>query len=124
MITVAVGASLIHKFRDSMARQAQLLESLAKSEHALEERVRLRTAELLRAQNALQAALHSERTLRLEQRQFFNMVNHEFRTPLAVVDSAATEQLSFPSPTSTPSSNAPPRSGAPADASRPWWTTA
>ena len=25
------------------------------------------------------------------------MVNHEFRTPLAVVDSAATEQLSFPS---------------------------
>ena len=26
------------------------------------------------------------------------MVNHEFRTPLAVVDSAATEQLSFPSP--------------------------
>lgn len=124
VITVAVGASLIHKFRDSMARQAQLLESLAKSEHALEERVRLRTAELLRAQNALQAALHSERTLRLEQRQFFNMVNHEFRTPLAVVDSAATEQLSFPSPTSTPSSNAPPRSGAPADASRPWWTTA
>lgn len=98
VITVAVGASLIQKFRDSMARQAQLLESLAKSEHALEERVRLRTAELLRAQHALQAALHSERTLRLEQRQFFNMVNHEFRTPLAVVDSAATEQLSFPSP--------------------------
>jgi signal transduction histidine kinase len=26
------------------------------------------------------------------------MVNHEFRTPLAVVDSAATEQLTFPSP--------------------------
>ncbi|CAB5695698.1 Sensor protein KdpD [Delftia tsuruhatensis] len=98
VITVAVGASLIQKFRDSMARQAQLLESLARSEHALEERVRLRTAELLRAQNALQAALHSERSLRLEQRQFFNMVNHEFRTPLAVVDSAATEQLSFPSP--------------------------
>jgi signal transduction histidine kinase len=96
VITVAVGANLIQKFRDSMSRQAQLLESLARSEHALEERVRLRTAELLRAQNALQAALHSERTLRLEQRQFFNMVNHEFRTPLAVVDSAATEQLSFP----------------------------
>ncbi|MDR0226685.1 MAG: histidine kinase [Burkholderiaceae bacterium] len=96
VITVAVGAGLIQKFRESMARQAQLVESLARSEHALEERVRQRTAELLRAQNALQAALHGERTLRLEQRQFFNMVNHEFRTPLAVVDSAATEQQTFP----------------------------
>ena len=98
VITVAVGASLVEKFQRSLARQAQLVESLARSEHALEESVRQRTAQLLQAQNALQAALHSERKLRLEQRQFFNMVNHEFRTPLAVVDSAATEQLSFPAP--------------------------
>ncbi len=97
VITVAVGAGLVDRFQKSMARQAQLLQSLARSEHALEESVRQRTAQLLQAQNALQAALHSERKLRLEQRQFFNMVNHEFRTPLAVVDSAATEQLSFPS---------------------------
>ena len=96
LIIIAVGASLFEKFQNSMARQGQLVESLARSEHALEERVRLRTSELLQAQNALQAALHSERALRLEQRQFFNMVNHEFRTPLAVVDSAATEQLTFP----------------------------
>jgi signal transduction histidine kinase len=98
LIIIAVGASLVEKFQNSMDRQAQLVESLARSEHALEARVRTRTAELLHAQNALQAALHGERTLRLEQRQFFNMVNHEFRTPLAVVDSAATEQLTFPSP--------------------------
>lgn len=98
VITVAVGAGLVEKFQASMARQAQLVESLARSEHALEESVRQRTAELLQAQNALQAALHSERRLRQEQRQFFNMVNHEFRTPLAVVDSAASEQQSFPSP--------------------------
>ena len=97
LIIIAVGASLFEKFQNSMARQGQLVESLARSEHVLEERVRLRTGELLQAQNALQAALHSERALRLEQRQFFNMVNHEFRTPLAVVDSAATEQLTFPS---------------------------
>ncbi len=97
LIVIAVGATLVEKFQKSMDGQAQLLQSLARSEHALEERVRLRAAELLQAQNALQAALQSERKLRLEQRQFFNMVNHEFRTPLAVVDSAATEQLSFPS---------------------------
>ncbi|CAB5695711.1 Sensor protein KdpD [Delftia tsuruhatensis] len=97
LIIIAVGASLVEKFQSSMGRQAQLVESLARSEHALEARVRMRTAELLHAQNALQAALHGERTLRLEQRQFFNMVNHEFRTPLAVMDSAATEQLTFPS---------------------------
>lgn len=97
MVAVAVGASLVQRFQDSRQRQAQLVRSLEKSEHSLEERVRQRTDELLHAQNALQAALHSEREMRLEQRQFFNMVNHEFRTPLAVVDSAATEQQSFPS---------------------------
>ena len=91
IVTVAVGAGLVRRFRDSM-------EKLARSEHTLEERVRQRTAELLQTQNTLQAALASERTMREEQRQFFDMVNHEFRTPLAVMDSAATEQWTFPSP--------------------------
>ncbi|WP_423458516.1 7TM-DISM domain-containing protein [Ottowia sp. VDI28] len=90
IVTVAVGAGLVRQFRDSM-------EKLAKSEHTLEERVRQRTTELLQTQNTLQAALASERTMREEQRQFFDMVNHEFRTPLAVMDSAATEQWTFPS---------------------------
>ncbi|MBO9680865.1 MAG: histidine kinase [Acidovorax sp.] len=98
LIAVAVGLSLVEQFRASVARQAQLVDSLARSEQALEERVRLRTTELLQAQNALQAALHSEREMRVEQRHFFNMINHEFRTPLAVVDSAATELWTFPSP--------------------------
>lgn len=97
LITIAAGVGLAQKFRASVAAQAQLVHTLAQSEHALEERVHQRTTELRQTQNALQAALHSERELRLDQRQFFNMVNHEFRTPLAVVDSAATEQLSFPS---------------------------
>lgn len=97
LITVAVGVSLLQQHRESTARRAELLHSLARSEHALEERVRQRTAELLRTHNALQATLYSEQAMRLEQRQFFNMVSHEFRTPLAVIDSAATEQQSFPS---------------------------
>ncbi|WP_424458921.1 ATP-binding protein [Ottowia sp.] len=90
VVTVAVGTGLVRRFRDSV-------EKLARSEHTLEERVRQRTAELLQTQNTLQAALASERTMREEQRQFFDMVNHEFRTPLAVIDSAATEQWTFPS---------------------------
>ena len=98
MLTVSVGMRLLEQFQNSTARQAQLLESLAQSEHSLEERVRQRTAELLHAQNAVQAALHSEREMRLDQRQFFTLVNHEFRTPLAVIDSAATEQAAFPTP--------------------------
>lgn len=97
LVAVAIGASLMRRFQDSRARQAQLVRSLEKSELELEERVRQRTDELLQTRNALQAALHSERDLRLEQSQFFNMINHEFRTPLAVVDSAATEQQTFPS---------------------------
>ena len=98
VLAVAVGLRLVQQFRASVVRQRQLVESLERSEQSLEERVRQRTEELLHTQNALQAALHSEREIRLEQRQFFNMVNHEFRTPLTVIDSAATEQWSFPSP--------------------------
>ncbi|MBF5003683.1 histidine kinase [Diaphorobacter sp. NR2-3-3-1] len=97
LVAVAVGARLFHRFGESMERQSQLVESLEKSEQTLEERVRLRTDELLHTRNALQHALHNEREMRNEQRQFFNMINHEFRTPLAVVDSAAAEQQTFPS---------------------------
>ncbi len=97
LVAIAVGVRLVQTYRASAARQAQLVESLARSEHSLEERVRQRTSELLHAQNALQAALESERELRTEQRQFFDMVNHEFRTPLTVIDSAAIEQATFPS---------------------------
>ena len=96
LTAVALGVDLVRRFQDSMTRQAQLVASLAQSEHDLDDRVRQRTAELLHTHNALQAALYSERAMRQDQRQFFNMVSHEFRTPLTVIDSAATEQLSFP----------------------------
>jgi signal transduction histidine kinase len=96
LTAIALGLDLVRKFQESVARQAQLVASLAQSEQKLDDRVRQRTAELLHTQNALQAALHSERDMRRDQRQFFDMVSHEFRTPLTVIDSAATEQLSFP----------------------------
>lgn len=97
MIMVAVGANLVARFQHAQRGQIQLLEKLARSEQVLDERVRQRTAELQQAQHILQETLASEREMRNEQRQFFSMVNHEFRTPLAIMDSAAAEQMTFPS---------------------------
>jgi len=110
MIMVAVGANLVARFQHGQRRQAQLVETLALSERALDERVRQRTAELQQTQHNLQASLASERKMRdelqallaserkmrNEQRQFFGMVNHEFRTPLAIMDLTAAEQFEFP----------------------------
>lgn len=97
MIMVAVGANVVARFQHTQRRQAHLLQKLAHAKQVLDERVRQRTDELQRTQHTLQATLASEREMRNEQRQFFNMVNHEFRTPLAIMDSAAAEQLTFPS---------------------------
>ena len=97
MIMVAVGAEQIARFQHAQRRQIQLLEKLARSEHLLEERVLQRTAELQQTKQTLREALDSERNMRNEQQQFFSLINHEFRTPLAIVDSAAAEQFAFPS---------------------------
>ena len=51
---------------------------------------------LLEAKNATETALKSEREMLQEQRQFLSMVSHEFRTPLAVIDSAATNLTAVP----------------------------
>lgn len=87
--TAGIGAGLYQRFR-------QAHQALAASERMLETRVEERTAELGRAQQSLQLALDQERRMALEQRQFFSMISHEFRTPLTIIDSAATEQMSFP----------------------------
>jgi len=97
MIMVAVGANLIARFQNAQRRQSELVDKLARSEQVLDERVRQRTAELQQAQLSLEETLASEREMRHEQRQFFSMINHEFRTPLAIMDSAAAEQFAFPS---------------------------
>jgi signal transduction histidine kinase len=98
LVAGAIFAEMVGRYRRAEAAKDTALEHLAQSEHLLEERIELRTAELFAAQEALALALASERTLRQEQRQFFQMISHEFRTPLAVIDSAAAEQLAFPSP--------------------------
>ena len=48
------------------------------------------------AKFATEQALESERQMLQEQRQFLSMVSHEFRTPLAVIDSAATNLSAVP----------------------------
>ena len=97
LVAGAIFVEMVGRYRRAEAAKDTALEHLAQSEHLLEERIEQRTAELFTTQEDLALALASERTLRQEQRQFFQMISHEFRTPLAVIDSAAAEQLAFPS---------------------------
>jgi len=96
MATAGIAAGLYQRFRQAHEARTQAHRALAASERLLESRVEERTAELGRAQQSLQRALDQERRMLLEQRQFFSMISHEFRTPLTIIDSAATEQMSFP----------------------------
>ncbi len=98
LIACAVFVGMVLRYRQAEIGKDKAIERLAQSELALEDRIEQRTRELSLAQMWLKQALDSERDLRLEQRQFFDMISHEFRTPLAVVDSAAAEQQSFPTP--------------------------
>lgn len=97
LIGSAVLVGLMLRHREAIVSKDKAILRLAQSEHALEDSVEQRTRELSLAQMQLSHSLENERDLRHEQRQFFQMISHEFRTPLAVVDSAAAEQLSFPS---------------------------
>lgn len=98
LITCAVFVGMVLRYRQAEISKDKAIEHLAQAEQVLEDRIDQRTRELSLAQTWLNQALDSERDLRHEQRQFFHMISHEFRTPLAVVDSAAAEQQSFPSP--------------------------
>lgn len=73
-----------------------LYEELMALNRSLEQRVEERTVELAANQKALilakervERALECELLARDQQRQFLGMVSHEFRTPLAIIDSAA-----------------------------------
>ncbi len=52
--------------------------------------------EEVRLKQDLLTLLESKRRLLLEQRNFLSMVSHEFRTPLAVIDSAAINLMAVP----------------------------
>lgn len=80
-------------------RLRDALTASQKTEKALDARVAERTADLTAAQHRLEFALASERRLQLEQRQFMSMVSHEFRTPLAIINSVIVNLSEFP-PTS------------------------
>jgi len=82
--------------RQYIRAQERALSASVEAEHLLEERVSGRTRELTEARNRLESALASERRAHLEQRQFMSMVSHEFRTPLAIIDSVAVNLTEVP----------------------------
>jgi PAS domain S-box-containing protein len=55
----------------------------------LEKRVEARTAEVSKKNAELDRLLQQEREVNALQRRFVAMISHEFRTPLAIIDSAA-----------------------------------
>lgn len=82
--------------RKYIRAQERALTASVEAERLLETRVCGRTRELTEARNRLESALASERRAHLEQRQFMSMVSHEFRTPLAIIDSVAVNLTEVP----------------------------
>lgn len=85
--------------KNEEAQQLRLGEALKVSqetERQLDARVAERTVDLNEARHRLEFALASERRLQLEQRQFMSMVSHEFRTPLAIINSISINLAEFP----------------------------
>ena len=79
LFTTLVGA--LRSWRDIM-HAARMADELAEANTNLERRVQERTRELTQA---LEEVSIAKRDLR----QFLSMMSHEFRTPLAIIDSAA-----------------------------------
>lgn len=76
--------------------QEKALIASVETERELEARVGERTRALTDARTQLEIALANERRALLEQRQFMSMVSHEFRTPLAIIDSVAVNLAEVP----------------------------
>ncbi len=86
LFTALVAA--VRSWRD-IARVSQMAEELGGLNTALERRVAERTRALNEAKEAAERALARETEAKRQLRQFLSMMSHEFRTPLAVIDSAA-----------------------------------
>lgn len=65
------------------------------SEQVLEKRIFHATRELNAKSQSLEDALRKEKHLNQMQRQFVSMASHEFRTPLAIIDSTAQRLLNI-----------------------------
>mgnify|MGYP000144452400 CR=1 FL=1 len=72
-----------------VTEQMRTERELERHRDHLFELVNEQTANISQKANELKAALEREKTLNEMQRQFVSMVSHEFRTPLAIIDSTA-----------------------------------
>ncbi|QPF73641.1 sensor histidine kinase [Roseateles sp. DAIF2] len=82
--------------RDKESAQARIVEIVGKHNERLEQAVRARTTDLRqeiaqreRLEQELRAALETERRAKQSQLDFVAMVSHEFRTPLAIINTTA-----------------------------------
>lgn len=94
-------AALLSHVAGVLAAQLNLLDRFFATQEKLEAMVAERTQELEAQKARLQTALDKEKELSGLQRQFVSMVSHEFRTPLAIVDSAAQRFLRRPQKATT-----------------------
>ena len=82
-------ADVIHAYDNLMHVLDQKEKALAAHRDNLEDMVRDRTLVIERQAAELEEALEQERRLSALQRNFVSMASHEFRTPLAIIDSNA-----------------------------------
>lgn len=82
--------------REKEAAQARLMQVVGRHNEQLEQEVRVRTTDLhqeieqrRRLEVELRAALETERRAKQSQLDFVAMVSHEFRTPLAIINTTA-----------------------------------
>lgn len=85
-------ARRLQVFADQAAtaiHNARLYEEIRRRAAEMEQRVAARTAELARAKEQVEAALAREIELSEIKSRFISMASHEFRTPMAVIQSCA-----------------------------------
>ncbi|MET3588909.1 PAS domain S-box-containing protein, partial [Pseudorhizobium tarimense] len=79
----------VHERQLALQALRQSEQKLREHRDQLEKLVELRTAEVQQKNAELDRLLQQEREANALQRRFVAMISHEFRTPLAIIDSAA-----------------------------------